>query len=207
MKQFSRITFIVLITTILRLFAGCCSCNDQYYNFDYVSMLIKNIDNSGQWSKPSESNKMPAAGVAFEVEIMGSDPISNQNISLASLGFTASKAESCNCEDLYIPNHAISSIKIRTLIDLNADYCCNDEVTELFLANSCLDCDDIGNFYVTMEELVHRINPDAFYQTPINKFLLYLKVPVESSQARFEIEIGLENGTSIIGQTALIEII
>lgn len=207
MRQFRKISVLVISVFLLRLAVGCCNCEDQYYSFDYENILIENIDNSGQWSKPSESNAMPAEGVAFEIQILGSDPVLSAKSQIFSTGFTTASAQSCNCEELYVASHTITEIKIRTLEDLNSDYCCNDDVTSLFLANSCLSCEDIGNFYITIDKLIHRINPEAFYQIPVNKFLIYLKTPVENTTAKFEIEVVLSNGKSIIGQTKSIDIL
>ena len=207
MKRFRRITILFVAAFLLRLAVGCCGCEDQFYSFDYEQIRIENIDNSGQWSKPSESNSMPAAGVAFEIQLLGSDPVLTTQSRLKINGFNTASALGCNCEELYVANHTITEIKIRTLENLNADYCCNEDVTSLFLANSCLSCDDVGNFYVTIDELVRRINPEAFYQKQVNKFLIYLKVPVENTEAQFEIEVMLSNGVSITSQTKRIEII
>lgn len=207
MKRFRKISILFISVSLLRLAVGCCNCEDQYYSFDYEKILIENIDNSGEWSKPSDKNVMPAEGVAFEIQIIGSDPVLYAKKQIKAIGFTAALAQSCNCDELYVASNTISAIKIRTLDDLNSDYCCNDDVTNLFLANSCLACEDIGNFYITIDELIHRINPEAFYQIPVNKFLIYLKVPVENAEAQFEIEVVLSNGESIIGQTNPIEII
>ncbi|MBN2807511.1 MAG: hypothetical protein JXR22_12710 [Prolixibacteraceae bacterium] len=207
MKRFIKVILIIVAITTFRLFWSCCSCNDDYFSFEYERVLISNIDNSGQWSKPSDVNIMPAAGVAFEIQIVGSEPVLTSQCRKRPMGFNALQAQDCNCEDIYIPNQTIRSVRIRTLEKLNEDYCCNADVTELFLANSCLACEDIGSFYITFDELVRRINPEAFYQKPINQFLIYLIVPVENTLAQFELEIELSNGRTIIGQTALIEII
>lgn len=207
MRLISKLSIIFVSVTILRLVSGCCNCENEYYTFSYERIIVHNIDNSGQWSKPSDVNRMPAAGVAFEVQILGSEPILSAQNKLQSFGFNALNAQTCNCDEIYRANHTISAIKIRTLENLNSDYCCNEEVTDLFLANSCLSCNDIGNFYITLDELITRINPEAFYQTPVNKFLIYLKVPVENTEAQFEIEVILNNGESIISQTSKIEII
>lgn len=207
MNRIIKVILIIVTVTSLRLFWSCCSCEDEYFSFEYERAMISNIDNSGQWSKPSDVNRMPAAGVAFEIQIVGSEPVLTSQCLKSSFGFKKVLAQDCNCEDIYIPNHTIRSVKIRTLEKLNEDYCCNSDVTELFLANSCLDCEDIGSFYITFEELARRMNPEAFYQKPINQFLIYLTVPVENTLAQFELEIELSNGKKIVGQTALIEII
>jgi hypothetical protein len=206
MNRFIKVILLLVTITMLRLFWSCCSCDDDYFSFEYERVLISNIDNSGQWSKPSDVNIMPAAGVAFEIQIVGSDPVLTSQCRQMPLGFSTLNAQDCNCEDIYIPNHNIRSLRIRTLEELNDEYCCNADVTDLFLANSCLSCEDIGSFYITFDELVRRINPEAFYQKPINQFLVYLTVPVENTLAQFELEIELSNGKKIIGQTALIEI-
>lgn len=207
MKLFSKVILLFISITFLRLLSGCCTCEDEYYSFEYERILIHNIDNSGEWSKPSDLNKMPASGVAFEIQIVGSEPILSSQNKIHLNGFNTLSAQSCNCEELYIPNSTIATIRIKTLEKLNDDYCCNDDVTNLFLANTCVACEDIGSFYLTIDELVRRINPEAFYQTPVNQFLIYLKVPVENSVAQFEIIIELSDGRIITNQTSLIEMI
>jgi len=150
---------------------------------------------------------MPAAGVAFEIQIVGTEPVLTSQNKLKWNGFNTLSAQSCNCEELYLANRTIASISIKTLEKLNDDFCCNDDVTNLFLANSCVNCENIGSFYITVDELVRRINPEAFYQIPVNQFLIYLKVPIENSVAQFEIIIVLSDGQTITNQTSLIEII
>ena len=208
MKFFSKIFILFISITILRLTFSCCSCENESYSFGYNNIIINNIDNSGQWSKPSEKDEMSAGSVAFEIQIAGTEVVVSESLKKLRInGFKALSAQDCNCDDQYTPNQEISEIHIRTLYDLNSEYCCNDEVTPLFLANTCVDCEDIGSFYITIDELQKRINPGALYHSPVNKFLIYLKVPVENDKAQFEIEVVLENGQSIVSTTNLIAII
>ena len=208
MKLFSKIFILLISVTLLRLAVGCCNCENEFYSFNYNSVLIHNIDNSGQWSKPSEKNEMAAASVAFEIQIVGSEVVQSASKKKINInGFKTLSAQTCNCDDQYTPNQTISEIHIRTLYDLNSNYCCNEEVTSLFLANTCIDCADIGSFYITIDELQKRINPEVLYHTAVNKFLVYLKEPVENNKAQFEVEIVFSDGQSIIAQTALITII
>ena len=204
MKFFSKIFILFVSVTLLRLVVGCCRCENDFYSFDYTSVNINNIDDSGQ---SSDVNEMNAAGVAFEIQIIGSEVVASRNQSIPLSGFTTLSAQDCNCEDQYVPNQTISEIHIRTLYEINEDYCCNDEVTSIFLANSCTDCEDIGSFYITIDELLKRINPESLYYTPVNKFLIYLKETVENEVAQFEIEVVFSDGQSIITQTELITIV
>lgn len=208
MRFFSKVILFVFVITLIRLAVSCCRCENEFFSFNYNSLVIRNIDNSGQWSKPSATNEMFAASVAFEIQIVGSEVVLTASGTKYKLnGFTTLSAQSCNCDDQYIPNQTIANIHIRTLLDLNSDYCCNDEVTPLFLANNCIDCADIGSFYISIDELQRRINPEVIYHTPVNKFLIYLKVPIENDEAQFEIEIVFSDGRSIITQTDLISIV
>lgn len=207
MKTFSKLILIIIIVSIARFIPSCCSCQNDEYSFSYETIAIRNIDNSGAWSKPSTKNVMPAKGVAFEIQIKGIAPVMAKCNNLQSLGFNTLTAQTCNCDELYYSTSSIQDIRIRTLEKINDDFCCGDDVTNLFLANSCISCEDIGNFYITIDELVRRINPEALNKTLLNSFLIYLSVPVENSVAQFEIEVELSDGTSIVAQTSLITII
>jgi len=201
-----KLLIILLLVTSIRLISSCCSCEDDFFSFDYESLKIGNIDNSGQWSKPTEENVMSRASVAFEIQIIGKEIAESKFRPIHFSGFNTLSAQNCNCDERFISNQTISEIKIRTLNDINSDYCSNEDVTSLFLANTCLSCTDVGNFYITISELQKRLNPESIYHQPINKFLIYLTVPVENTKAQFEFEVLLSDGRSIIAQTALIEI-
>lgn len=208
MKLFNKIFILIVSFTLLRVAVSCCNCDNQFYSFNYNSLIILNIDNSGQWSKPIKTNEMLAASVAFAIQIVGSEvSVSKAKPILRINGFKRLSAQDCNCDDQYTPNQTISEIHIRTLYDINSDFCCNDDVTSLFLANTCLKCDDVGSFYITIDELQKRINPEVLYHLPVNKFLIYLKVPIENDLAQFEIEIVFSDGQKLVAQSALISIL
>ena len=207
MKLFNKIFILFVSITFLRLAVSCCNCESDFYSFDYSSVVIHNIDNSGRWSKPITNNEMSAASIAFEVQIIGTKPVSASSSRIKINGFKTLSAQNCECDDQYVPNQTISDIRIRTLNDINSDYCCNDDVTNLFVANTCVSCEDIGSFYITIDELKKRINPEGLYESPTNKFLIYLKKTVENDKAQFEVEIDFSDGRSIVTQTNLITII
>ncbi len=207
MRTFTKILIIVAFTTILRTVTSCCNCENVFFSFNYESIQIGNIDNSGQWSRPTELNEMPKNGVAFEVEIIGNSTANSLVNKLDLWAFQTASAQSCDCDDRYVGNQLIKSVKIVTLFDLNKDYSTNEEVTPLFLANNCLDCDDIGTFYITIPDLIKRLNPESIYNQPVNKFLIYLKVPVENTKAQFQVEVELTDGRKLKAQTALINIV
>jgi len=194
------------MSILLRIFSSCCNCDDNIFYFDYDAVIVNNIDNSGQWSKPSNVDSMSYNSVAFEVQIAGNNLTANKSNSLNFNGFKQLSAQSCNCDEKFIPNQTISNIKITTLENINDEYCCNDDVTVLFLVNNCANCDDIGSFYLTIENLTNRINTDL-YNSPLNTFLIYLKEPIENSKAKFEIEVSFSDGSSIITTTNLISIV
>jgi hypothetical protein len=207
MRTFTKILIIVVFTTILRIVTSCCNCENVFFSFNYETLQIGNIDNSGQWSRPTESNDMSKNGVAFEVSIIGKSIAQSLVKPVDFWSFNTAVAQSCDCDDRYVGNQLIKSVKIITIHNLNADYTANEEVTPLFLANNCLDCDDIGTFYITIPELIKRLNPESIYNQPVNKFLIYLKVPVENTKAQFQVEVELTDGRRLTAQTALINIV
>lgn len=203
MKFASKILILFISITLIRLLSSCCSCEDVFFSFNYEEVLVSNSVNS----RPSNVNSMPANEVAFEIQIVGSEPILTTNNKIELLGFKSASALFCNCDDLFVPNQTITDIRILTTNKLNDDFCCNENVTNLFVANSCVDCEDVGTFYITIDELLKKINPETLYQTAANKFKIYLSIPVENPNVQFQIEIELNNGELLKTQTALIEII
>lgn len=206
MRIFSNLNTVIVTIILLLTMAACCNCDNTYYSFTYSDVSVTNIDNSGQWSKPTNKNEMASASVAFEVNVIGSDPVLLEDAISSYSGSGNALGQSCNCEDLYLASDSIQKITIRTLYDINADFCCGDDVSALFLANNCFECEDIGSFYVNLNDLIARINPEAFYHVPSNNFLLYLNTSVENTVAQFEVEILLSNGETITTQTAQLEI-
>lgn len=206
MTYFSHPKIGYLLLGLIVILTGCCNCDNTYYSFRYTDFSITNIDNSGQWSKPTNLNTMDSSTVAFEINIIGSDPVLIEDANSSYSGTGNSLGQSCNCEDLYQASDSIQKITITTIYDLNEEYCCGADVSDLFLANNCFECEDIGSFYVNLEELIDRINPQAFYHVPSNNFLIYLKIPVENTIAQFEVEVLLSNGESLTATTAQLDI-
>lgn len=203
MKFASKLLILLISITFIRLLSSCCSCEDIFYNFNYEEVLVRNSINS----RPSDVNSMPANEVAFEIQIVGSEPVLTTKNKIKLPGFKTLSAQNCNCDELFVPNQNITAIRILTINKLNDNFCCNEDVSNLFLANLCANCEDIGTFYITIDELLKRINTDALYHTAINKFKIYLSVPVENPDVQFQIEIELSNGELLSTKTSLIEII
>jgi hypothetical protein len=77
MNRFIKVILLLVTITMLRLFWSCCSCDDDYFSFEYERVLISNIDNSGQWSKPSDVNIMPADETSMFVTNTNTDEYSH----------------------------------------------------------------------------------------------------------------------------------
>ncbi len=207
MKRTVKAFIVISLFFLLRLITSCCNCTDITYRFSYVDVIVNNINNSSQWSRPSNENQMYAEGVAFEVQIVGCS-IESSSVKKRSLAsFKTLSAQSCDCDDIYASVHEISSIRIFTLEKINSKYNAGDDVTDVFLANTCINCDDVGSFYISIDELLTRINGQPLYDKPENRFLVYLKEKVEYDTAQFEFEISLSDGQVITARSELILII
>jgi hypothetical protein len=201
-----RAIMIVIVGFLFRTIQSCCDCTDNYSTFSYVGVDLVNIDNSGRWSRITSDNTMRKNAVAFEVIVFGESDESLVSKIYSPSGFSQAKALGCNCDDKYKSNQTITGLSIVSIYNINSEYDCGSDVTSLFVANNCFDCDDISYFYCSIDDLLQRVNSKYFYNDYLNRFIVYLTTAVEDTIAQFEFSVALSNGQVLSGLTNEISI-
>lgn len=204
MKIIKRIAIVFLVLNLARLLEGCCDCRENYLLFDFTSMSVSNIDNSGPWAVPTDADTMFSEAVAFRVQVSDSSGyIYASALQPSAMGFSSCQA--CKCEDLFRCRQQIVNISIITLYDIAGDIPANSGVTQYFYFG-LQDYSSPGDLYVSWNEFSDSMT-GKIYDRMMESFSLYLTKNIENDSARFMISAELSDGRTLSDTTALIHII
>jgi len=198
MKHYLRILAIISIAFSIRVLQSCCSCGDNPIQFDFSSIIIKNLDNSGSYVTFTDANQMYSSAVAFEVSITGDMALvgnAMKDFSVAS--FT--EANACDCSASYSPNQTIKDISITTLKQMSAETDSGMVVTSLFVTEVA-----DGYLYEPLTNVYARLNQEIYSDDPTAKLKIFCKENILNDTACFAVTVTLSDNSKITAETAKI---
>jgi len=200
MKTFNKTLLIILLFFSLRLIQSCLTCPDDTIAFDFSTVSVNNLDNSGTYATWPSSDTMFSAAVAFEVIIEGDlNWLAFYNFSNNFCSF-ASASAMADCDPLFEPNIPVAKISIITLFDVSPEFLADSDVTELFYGQN-------NDFlYTSLEEIIPTINRSPYYGSPSTAFQVFCNKNVLNTMAQFIVRIELSNGTILNGTTTVVQI-
>lgn len=186
------------------MFQSCCDCPESFILFDFTTMSVSNIDNSGTWAVPTDSDTMYSEAVAFRVQVSDSSGyIYASALQPSAMGFNSCQA--CKCTDLFKCRQQIVNISIITLYDIASDIPANTDITQYFYFG-LQNYSSPGGLYVSWNEFSDSMT-GKIYDRMMESFSLYLTKNIGNDSARFIISAELSDGRTISDTTALIHII
>ncbi|RLD55973.1 MAG: hypothetical protein DRJ01_15910 [Bacteroidetes bacterium] len=205
-KLINAISFLILIN-IIKLFSGCgpCDCNIAPGTFDFTQIKTENINNAGRWHSITESDTLKAAAVAFKISVSGNDTLLSA-YHISSFGFSQACAFECYCPIPFKPNQLIEDISIKTIYDLSDDMPAGSDITNFFVGYTDNYSNTSDKLYLSIDEILNKINPDMLYDTQTVSFQVYLKKEITVQKAQFLFSITLSDGRVLSDTTSLITI-
>jgi len=211
MKIFRKVLFILLIANIIRIVPGCIEdCDLLPVYFDFTSLQILNLDNSGEWEVENTTDSMQAAAIAFELVISdypGNYPHYSAADIFHSFGFKSSHAMSHDCSQPMIANHYLTDIRIATLYDINAELHAGDDVTAYFVGQFSTNTSPVSGVYLDLATIIAQMKNKVYYDFGVEAFGIYLKPEVETPQSRFVISLTFSDNRILTDTTRLIHIL
>ncbi|MBK6345288.1 MAG: hypothetical protein IPF68_05020 [Bacteroidales bacterium] len=204
MRIFKKAILILAIFFILRIIPGCCDCDESTIPFNFNSIDIINLDNSGEWAVTTNSDTMKPGAVAFEVALFDSlGYFYAAGPSLNSIGFGQAKAMRCDCSMPFSANQSLKSIRITSLYALTPEIDAGSEVSGYFVGRPTNNS-STGALYTSLESICGQTIGKTYYDSGVESFGLFLTVPVENDCARFAVSIKLSDNTILTDTTRLI---
>jgi hypothetical protein len=204
MKTFKRISVIIIIFNLVRLFQGCNDYTQQIILFDLNKIHVSNINNAGLHAEQAGSDTMFSEAVAFRIEL--SDTMNYIHLSaLKPAGIGISSCLAKEPSPSYKPGQMIETISIISLFDISGAIPANTEVTAYF----CYGFDNYsvpGDLYLSWDQLEEILNEWSFNNKKIS-FDLFFKENIQAGFAQFEITLGLSDGSTLRDTTSLIHFI
>jgi hypothetical protein len=203
MKTIKRISVIVIIFNLVRLFQGCNDFPQQIILFDLNKMNVSNIDNSGLNALQTESDTMFSEAVAFRIEL--SDTTNFIHLSAlkpAGIGIFSCLAN--EPEPSFKPGQMIETIGIVSLFDISVVIPANTDVTAYF----CYGTENYsvpGDLYLSWDQLKEILN-DWSYDNKRVSFNLFFKENIQAAAAQFTVLLELSDGSTLHATTALIHL-
>lgn len=204
MRIFKRVVVIFLVLNLVRLFQSCIDDTETVIFFDFNTMLVSNIDNSGLYAVPADSDTMYSEAIAFSVQVFDS----TASIYMSALKPAGISFRSCQAKERmpsFKPLQQIENISIVALYDISDDIPANTDVTQYFYFGM-EDYSSPGDLYVSWNELYESMT-GKIYSSRMESFSLYLTKNVENGSARFIISMELSDGRFVSDTTALIHIV
>lgn len=207
MKLIARSSLIITLVFVMRTLTGCFNydCPEGVYYFDFSSIGIQNLDNSGMWPKVMPGDTMKSAAVSFQIEVSGdSQMVGNVEDLFNVFGFQTACAWSKEyCPPVYEANQKITDLSVVSLLSLNPNSQANTDVTDLFLATEANSYQT--DLYVPITKLYQKIN-HTYIEYPKTGFRLFLGRSVENDSAQFIIKVRLADNTILADTTHVIHI-
>jgi len=206
MLFYKKVLLILALAGIIRLIPGCCDCDESTIPFSFNKTDIVNLDNSGAWAVTTNSDTMKRGAVAFEVALFDSlGYFYAAEPSLNSIGFGQAKAMSCDCSIPFSANQSLKSIRVTSLYALSPEIAAGSDVSGHFVGR-LTNNSSTGSLYTSLESICGQTIGKTYYDSGVESFGLFLKVPVENDRVRFAISIQLSDNTILNDTTGLIYI-
>lgn len=206
MKRFSKILFLLILLSIIRL-SQSCKVDDFTYNsntieFKYNKIKIQNIDNSGIYSRYLSTDTMYNGAVTFKISVMDSTNKFTSAKPYASFGFSTLTAKTENEPPTmpYKPKYKIQKLNIITMESISQSLPANTDITNHFVYYS-----ENFKLYKSRDELLSYFN--ASFESDTTDFQISLKDKIQNNRAQFLIIITLSDGQELRANTKLIHLI
>lgn len=216
MARVFKIVKILLAITIFSVIQSCiaiiggCNCDETIHYYTPNKLEIVNIDNSGRYPEILEVNVMHRSAIAFSISLYDStdsylySALNAKHNNQQNLGFATASAWSCDCSLMYLPSPSVQDFRIYTIFDINSVIKSGDDITEYFVGQeqygSHLD------LYSPLLEVINEQNETPTTESGI-RFNVFMQVPIQNEQAQFTVFFQLSDGSQIVLNTAIIEII
>lgn len=205
-----KIIFILLLPVIAEIIVSCCDCAEVIFkNYTNESVLVKNLDNSGQDPVVSVSNSIDKDAYGIRVEVYRE--ITAFNKKTTPTFFQSAYATSCQCPppEQFFPIDSVMSIKIFTLNDFDLAHSADSDISDYFKVYQ-------QYFFRTINDYL-KSTPNGYGNSSLVLYdeseleikvdLLLMTVPTINDQHRFKVEIILSDGRILELETPEIELI
>lgn len=199
---------ILMVFAGLSIFYGCPGCEFEM-PISINSASVRLIDNTGEKPTQSSSEFQPREAIAFRVTLYDTTDYYDYDYyahSKAKPFSPIQAAYALSCNETYVLQTRLESIRIFALQDLTDEIKTTDEVTDLFVAE--IDNYNTSNtLYYTLDKVVDALNSFEFYWQPRISIDFFLTQEPSSSSLSFELHFLLDNGKTLIVPTPNIIVI
>lgn len=200
-----KILSLFLLLNVVRLFTSCLECDNEPVPFDFTSMQIKNLDNTDTFIRYSEGDSMKRNAVAFEIEVSTDRFRYTSNFRMNDIiGFSEALALE-ECPAKFRPRQRLENIEIISLTDISEELQANSNITNQVVAYQ-KNNSNLSYLYLTWDELYQIINPDLYYNEPVERFQVFLKPEVLTDSLQLAINVHLSDERMISDTTNVIHL-
>jgi hypothetical protein len=202
-----KILLVLLLGFVARLFFSCCNCPDDVTTISVNKLYINNLDNTDFYHEisPVLHDSMLRSAVAFEVILRDTSVREYPVLYGANSGFTSASAfQPCECYPNFKVKEQITSLRIISLHDVNAQYKAGSDVTGIFVGSYSEK--SIYGLYRNFDDIIKAVNEQIQYGFPGIRIGVYCTKPIENDFAQFSFEVKLSNGKVMTAQSKLIQI-
>jgi len=206
MKTFIKSLAILAIVFVLRTLCSCGnSCLDFTKFFDFHSVEMFNLDNTGTYPVLINQDVFVSRAVAFEVVVKNKSIIYDNWGWNNFFSFSSSYATE-ECSNSYFrANDSIVKINIKTLYDINSKILANSDVTDNFVCTK-RNFMNPENLYIPINEIYSHINRKLYVDVAVEQFDIFLKDEILNDTAQFIIYVQLKNKVVLTDTTHLLSI-
>jgi len=197
-----KLILLLLFPFIVDLAISCCNCLDAViHHYTNKSIVVSALDNSGQEPKEISTGSVIKAAYGIRVQL-SREKLARVNKPPIVFG-QAVYAYDCRCgsTDEFLPSDSITTIRIITLHNFNADHPANSDVSGYFKVYSAT--------YYTIDDYLKYIGTTLYNETELQfAFNLFLMTPPESGGAhQFRVQFVLSDGRILEQDTPTIDFI
>lgn len=185
-----KVFIIILTVNVISLIQSCCT---EEYQYKWTDFNFEIIDNAGDYPVLTDNKEVNKKALGFRVTLQDTVMYLAQNFKLVNECYATS------CAEKYTRTHNLSSIKIKSLLVYSQKYPKDSDITELFMAR---DSENSKGTYITIEEIISKVNESSHDYNGYNNFDLYLIDTTGLIGAqRFEVQLTVSDGNIFVQES------
>lgn len=182
----------------LKIFFSCTP--PAPFDMTYSTINLEVMDNSGHVYDRNNSDTIYSDAVSIELSLSDSSMYYASNTIKAAELFSFESAYAWSPDFTYQPVHLVHDIQVFTEFDIDDTFKAGDNITDsiLYLEKPSY------SLYVTKDKAITYFN--GLQWEPGCSVMMYLKLSVKNTQARFRVVVSLDDGSKLIETTDIYSI-
>ena len=162
----------------------------------YSTISLEVMDNSGHLYDRNYSDTLYSDAVSIELSLYDSSMYYTSNTFKAAELFSFESAYAWSYNYSYKPVHLVHDIQVFTEFDIDDTFKAGDNISDSILYSK-----ESWSLYVTKDKAIGFFN--SLQGEPNCSVMMYLKLSVKNTQARFRVVVSLDDGSKLIETTGL----